>query len=176
MDFESLKKISLVAEAVFNINNISSLKRMRGFSVSLAHVRGFFWTSVIYLSNFSRELSSSVLGLLARLEDRSVAMEAFNILFAFLHWLWRWPVCLAYISFSYFFKKRGKKRKQRKYSAVHRTVIKNSWEAYKRYCLCEKRDSCDGLLGKCVQMVVGRGMMTTWLINEIQKALNWWSF
>lgn len=42
MDFESLKKISLVAEAVFNINNISSLKRMRGFSVSLAHVRGFF--------------------------------------------------------------------------------------------------------------------------------------
>lgn len=62
-------------------------------------------------------------------------------------------------------------RKQRKYSAVHRTVIKNSWEAYKRYCLCEKRDSCGGLLGKCVQMVVGRGMMTTWLINEIQKSI-----
>lgn len=44
-----------------------------------------FLTSVVYLSNFSRELSSSVLGLLAQFEDGSVAMEAFNILIAFLH-------------------------------------------------------------------------------------------
>lgn len=42
MDLERLKKLSLVAEAVFNINNISSLKRLRDFSGSLAHVRGFF--------------------------------------------------------------------------------------------------------------------------------------
>lgn len=42
MDFESLKKLSLVAEAVFNISNISSLKRMKDFSDSLAHVRNFF--------------------------------------------------------------------------------------------------------------------------------------
>lgn len=41
MDFESLKKLSLVAEAVFNIYNISSLKTMRDCSDSLAHVRGF---------------------------------------------------------------------------------------------------------------------------------------
>lgn len=39
MDFESLEKLSLVAEAVFN--NISSLKTMRDFSDSLAHVPGF---------------------------------------------------------------------------------------------------------------------------------------
>lgn len=85
MDLESLKKLFLVAEAVFNINNISSLKRVRDFSGRLAHVRGFFLTSVVYLSNFSRELSSLVLGLLAQFEDGSVAMEAFNILIAFLH-------------------------------------------------------------------------------------------
>lgn len=85
MDFESLKKLSLFAEAVFNINNISSLKKVKDFSDSLFHVHSFFLTSFVYHSNFSRELSSSVLGLLAWLEDGSVAMEAFNILIAFLH-------------------------------------------------------------------------------------------
>lgn len=35
--------------------------------------------------------------------------------------------------------------------------------------MCEKRDSCDGLLGKYVQMVVRGRMMTAWLINEIPK-------
>lgn len=42
MNFESLKKLSPVAEAVFNINNISSLKRMKDFLDNLAHVHGFF--------------------------------------------------------------------------------------------------------------------------------------
>lgn len=41
MDFESLEKLSLVAESVFNINNISSLKMMRDFSDSVARVHGF---------------------------------------------------------------------------------------------------------------------------------------
>lgn len=35
--------------------------------------------------------------------------------------------------------------------------------------MCEKQDSCDGLLGKYVQMVVGSRMMTAWLINEIRR-------
>lgn len=51
-----------------------------------------FLTSCVYLSNFSRELSSSVLGVLGplgRLEDGSVAMEAFTILIAFLYRLLR---------------------------------------------------------------------------------------
>lgn len=41
MCFESLKKLSLIAQAVSNINNISSLKGMKDFSDSLAHVPRF---------------------------------------------------------------------------------------------------------------------------------------